>query len=90
MLTDHEPLTSIFHPSKSLLAVTAARLQRYALFLAGFYYTIMYKSTKWHGNADGLSRLPLHSETTAEESDPVGLFYATQFEPLLVPAEQVK
>ena len=33
LLTDHEPLTSIFHPSKSLPAVTAARLQRYALFL---------------------------------------------------------
>ena len=89
LLTDHEPLTSIFHPSKSLPAVTAARLQRYALFLAGFDYTIMYKNTKCHGNADGLSRLPLHSETT-EESDPVGLFYATQFEPLPVTAEQVK
>ena len=89
LLTDHEPLTSIFHPSKSLPAVTAARLQRYALFLAGFDYTIMYKNTKCHGNADGLARLPLHSET-AEESDPVGLFYATQFEPLPVTAEQVK
>ena len=31
----------------------------------------------------------MHSET-AEESDPVGLFYATQFEPLPVTAEQVK
>ncbi|CAB4008107.1 Retrovirus-related Pol poly from transposon, partial [Paramuricea clavata] len=90
LLTDHEPLTSIFHPSKSLPVVTAARLQRYALFLAGFDYTIRYKNTKLHGNADGLSRLPLHSETTEEEPDPVGLFYATQFEPLPVTAEQVK
>ncbi|CAB4017152.1 PREDICTED: LOW QUALITY PROTEIN: uncharacterized protein K02A2.6-like [Paramuricea clavata] len=90
LLTDYEPLTSIFHPSKSLPAVTAARLQRYALFLAGFDYTIRYKNTKLHGNADGLSRLPLHSETTEEGPDPVGLFYATQFEPLPVTAEQVK
>ncbi|CAB4022196.1 Hypothetical predicted protein, partial [Paramuricea clavata] len=90
LLTDHEPLTSIFHPSKSLPAVTAARLQRYALFLAGFDYTIRYKNTKLHGKADGLSRLPLHSETPEEEPDPVGLFYATQFEPLPVTAEQVK
>ena len=86
LLTDHEPLTSIFHPSKSLPAVTAARLQRYALFLAGFDYSIRYKNTKLHGNADGLSRLPLHSETTEGEPDPVGLFYATQFEPLPVTA----
>ena len=90
LLTDHEHLTSIFHPSKSLPAVTAARLQRYALFLAGFDYTIRYKNTKLHGNADGLYRLPLHSETTEEEPDPVGLFYTTQFEPLPVTAEQVK
>ena len=90
LLTDHEPLTSIFQPSKSLPAVTAARLQRYALFLAGFDYSIRYKNTKLHGNADGLFRLPLHSETTEGELDPVGLFYAKQFEPLPVTAEQVK
>ena len=55
LLTDHEPLTSIFHPSKSLPAVTTARLQRYALFLAGFDYSIRYKNTKLHGNGDGLA-----------------------------------
>jgi hypothetical protein len=60
------------------------------LFLAGFDYSIRYKNTKLHGNADGLSRLPLHSETTEEEPDPVGLFHATQFEPLTVTAKQIK
>ena len=90
LLTDHEPLTSTFHPSKSLPAVTAARLQRYALFLAGFAYTIRYKNTKLHGNADGLSHSLLHSKPPEEESNPADLFYATQFEPLPVTAEQVK
>ena len=41
--------------------MTAARLQRYALFLAGFDYKIEYKSTTEHCKADGLSRLPLQS-----------------------------
>ncbi len=50
LLTDHEPLTSIFQPSKSLPVVTAARLQRYALFFAGHDYSIRYKNTKLHGN----------------------------------------
>ena len=48
LLTDHEHPTSKFHLSKSLPAVTAARLQRYALFLAGFDYLIRYKNTKLH------------------------------------------
>ena len=39
--------------------MTAARLQRYALFLVGFDYDIEYKSTTKHCNAYGLSRLPL-------------------------------
>ncbi|CAB4016992.1 Hypothetical predicted protein [Paramuricea clavata] len=52
LLTDHEPLTSIFHPSKTLPAVTSARLQRYALLLADFEYSITCKNTKLHRNAD--------------------------------------
>ena len=43
--------------------MTAARLQRYAMFLAGFDYKIEYKSTNKHGNVDGLSLFPLqHKE----------------------------
>ena len=59
LVTDHEPLTSIFHPKKGIPAMTVAPLQRHALFLAGFNYSIEYKNTTQHGNADGLSRLPV-------------------------------
>ena len=34
LVTDHEPLTAIFHPNKGVPAMTAARLQHYTLFLA--------------------------------------------------------
>ncbi|MEM7173501.1 MAG: RNase H-like domain-containing protein, partial [Pseudomonadota bacterium] len=40
LLTDHQPLVSIFNPSKSLLAMTTARLQQYAVFLAGHQYYV--------------------------------------------------
>ena len=59
IVTDHEPLTSIFHPKKGIPVMTAARLQRYALFLSGHSYSIEYRSTAKHTNADSLSRLPL-------------------------------
>ena len=42
--------------------MTTARLQRYAMFLAGFDYKIEYKSTTKHCNADGLSWLPLQQK----------------------------
>ena len=42
LITDHKPLTAVFHPEKGVPAMSAARLQRYALFLAGFEYKIEY------------------------------------------------
>ena len=63
--------------------VTASRLQRYALFLAGYDYQIEYKNITGHGNADGLSRLPFKTEERAKEVvDPVNGFNMIQFEPL--------
>ncbi|XP_060077413.1 uncharacterized protein K02A2.6-like [Ylistrum balloti] len=52
LLTDHQPQTSIFHTEKGIPVTTAARHQRYALYLAGFQYDIKYKSTAKHANAD--------------------------------------
>lgn len=60
ILNDHQPLTQIFHPHKGIPGTTAARLQRYALFLSGFEYE--YKRTTQHSNADCLSRLPLDTK----------------------------
>ena len=58
LVTDHQPLISIFNPAKGIPATTAARLQRYALYLSGFRYSIQFKGTKSNGTADGLSQLP--------------------------------
>lgn len=58
LVTDNKPLLSIFNPSKQLPTMTAHRLQRWAITLMAYTYTIKYKPTKQHGNADGLSRLP--------------------------------
>lgn len=86
LLTDHQPLTSIFSPSKSIPVTSAARLQRYALFLSGFNYDIEYKSTKRHTNADGLSRLPAPSsfKDDDDETDAEDIFHLTQIEKLPV------
>ena len=95
LYTDHQPsFTSIFHPDKSIPVVTAARLQRYALFLVGYEYKIEYKNTKVHSNADGLSRLsPKTDERAAEEVVyPLNVFNVMQFEPsqLTTPKEKPK
>ncbi|XP_033733598.1 uncharacterized protein K02A2.6-like [Pecten maximus] len=88
LLTDHQPLTSIFHPEKGIPMTTAARLQRYALFLAGFQYDIKYKSTTRHANADCLSRLPLVSKKETE-GDTVETFIVSHMDTLPVTSKEI-
>ena len=37
LITDHKPLTAIFHSEKGVPAMTAARLQRYAFIVLGWF-----------------------------------------------------
>ncbi|XP_048770688.2 uncharacterized protein K02A2.6-like [Ostrea edulis] len=95
LLTDHKPLVSIFHPQKGVPLTTAARLQRYALFLSGLDYSIEYRNTAQHGNADGLSHmvLPLTGDGEDEEAeflDSAHVFHIAQLEALPVSADEVK
>ena len=91
LVTDHQPLISIFNPEKGIPTMTAARLQRYTLFLAGHDYTIMYKQTKEHANTDSMSRLPLPcTEPPTAAVQDVDIFHASQVHALPVTAQKVK
>ena len=57
-MTDHKPLLSLFGPMKASPSVAANRLARWALMLSQYVYTVEYRKTSDHGNADALSRLP--------------------------------
>ena len=67
LITDHKPLVSIFPPDKQLPALTAQRLKRYAIILMAYQFDIEYKSTKDHGNADGLSRLSTQTDADFDQ-----------------------
>lgn len=90
LVTDHRPLVSIFSPGKALPTTTAARLQRYAVFLSGHTYDIEYKNTTQHGNADALSRLPLSETEEGTMPDPESVFYTSQVEKLPISSTQIR
>lgn len=73
LLTDHRPLTSIFGPHTGIPSLAASRMQRWALLLSAHQYDIKYRKADLHGNADGLSRLPL--PVTHTKSKPAEIFY---------------
>ena len=59
ILSDHKPLQHLFSETRPVPAMASARIQRWALALSAYSYTITYKPGGDHVNADVLSRLPL-------------------------------
>ena len=59
--TDHKPLIYLFGEHRGISATASARIQRWALTLSGYQYSIIHRPGQRLGNADGLSRLPLPS-----------------------------
>ena len=57
--SDHKPLHHLFNPCKAILDMASARIQRWALLLSSYQYTVINKLGSQMVNADVLSRLPL-------------------------------
>jgi len=60
---------AIFNPTKGIPVTTANRFQRWAIYLMEYNYTIRYKSTRSHANADPLSRLPVGYDNSFINND---------------------
>ncbi|XP_055692263.1 uncharacterized protein K02A2.6-like [Lutzomyia longipalpis] len=70
LITDNKALSQIMNPEKGIPVYTALRMQHYSVFLKGFDYTVEHRTSEFHGNADGLSRLPLPTTSEYETDDP--------------------
>ena len=90
LVTDHQPLTTIFHSKKGIPTLSAARLQRWALLLSAHSNRIQFRPTKAHGNADGLSRLPITKGSTHSDYSETDLFNIRQIEALPTTLGQLK
>ena len=59
LVSDHKPLMSIMDAQKGIPVMVSARLQRWALMLAAYDYSIVNRPGPKLANADCLSRLPM-------------------------------
>lgn len=76
IVTDHKPLISLFSEMRAIPQITSPCIERWAVTLAAYEYTIIYKVGRDHTNADALSRLPLEGgrESMPKEEEKVLLF----------------
>ena len=69
LVTDHKPLLALFGPTTGTPAMAANRLARWALMLSQYDYSIEYRKSSEHGNADALSRLPAGEDPLFDEGE---------------------
>ena len=63
LVTDHKPLLGLFSESRAIPPLASGRIQRWALILQAYNYTLKHRSGAILGTADALSRLPLPAAT---------------------------
>ncbi len=91
LVTDHKPLMAILGSKKSLPTLAAARLQRWAIILLGYQYTLEFRHSIQHANADGFSRLPRGDPEGEDDMDAGTVaFNLHQIETLPVSGQQVR
>ncbi len=88
IVTNHKPLLSLFNELKAVPQMSSPRIQRWAVTLRAYEYSIIYKAGKDHSNADALSRLPLPMESSTEQEERVLMLENADI--TLITAEQVR
>ena len=66
LFTDHKPLTYLFSSDRAVPQMASSRLQRWALTLSSYRYSVVFRRGRDDSNADALSRLPLMIQTKNE------------------------
>ena len=90
LVTDHEPLTAILGSKKGIPPLAATRLQIWAWILSAYTYEIEFHPTGDHGNADGLSPLPLRIIPPDDPNADTKVFSISQMEALPVTVRQLQ
>ena len=88
LVTDHKPLTTLFNPDKPLPVLASGRIQRWAIFLMNYQFTIQFRPTNKHTNVDALSRLPLDNQELVSTNN-VSILQLQKFQEIRVTVKQV-
>ena len=65
LFTDHKLLLGLFSEQKGIPSMAAAWMQRWAILLSAYNYTLKYHSSAENSNADFFSRFPSNEKDTS-------------------------
>ena len=70
LVTDHKPLLGLLKEDRATPPHASSRIKRWSLFLSSYEYSLVFRNTTAHANADALSRLPLPEEPASTAMEP--------------------
>ena len=70
LVTDHKPLLGLLKEDRATPPHASAGIKRWSLFLSSYEYSLVFRNTSPHANADALSRLPLPEEPASVAVEP--------------------
>ena len=90
IFSDHQPLKYLFSESHQTSMMASSRIQRWALTLSAYDYTIQYRPGSKLGNADALSRVPSKEGPTAVPEPADLVLLVSNLSKSIITAEQIK
>ena len=90
LITDHKPLLGLLGGQKPTSPQASARIRHWSLYLSMFEYTLKFRNTLAHANADTLSRLPLPEKPTVSQTPPELVLLADHLANSPVTADQIR
>ena len=70
LITDHKPLLGLLDGQRPTSPQGSARIRRWSLYMSMFEYTLKFRNTTAHANADALSGFPLPEEPAVSKTLP--------------------
>ena len=90
LVTDHKPLLALLSEHRGTSPQASARIRRWSLLLSMYEYTLKFRRTEAHGNADALSRLPLPVAPAKTKTPPELVLLMEHLEDSPVTADHIR
>ena len=90
LITDHKPLLGLLRENRTVSPQASARIKRWSLFLSSYEYTLSFRNSTLHANADALSRLPLPEEPAKTKTEPELVLLAEHLDDSPVTAADIR
>ena len=90
LITDHQPLLSIFGDKKNISPMASGRIQRWSLILQNYRFSLVHRSGKKLYTADLLSRLPLQDTVENVPVPAEWVYFVNEFKDYPITAEDIR